>query len=93
MPLNVTVRLGEDFFVGHTRYFLKEICSDGRARITRSNDGVAFEVSDDQKTEVENDVLLQLGDRMTTKAVRLVIDAPRSKLILLGDKYRAAPPP
>ncbi len=65
--------------------------SEGNVRVSRARDGAAFEVDDQKKTKVDEGVFLQIGDRMTTKACRLMIDAPRQMLIVTGAKKRNPP--
>lgn len=91
MALVLTLRQGEDFYVDKDQYFLREIVSEGNVRVSRARDGAAFEVDDQKKTKVDEAVFLQIGDRMTTKACRLMIDAPRHMLIVTGAKKRNPP--
>ena len=93
MALVLTLRAGEDFFVDHDQFTLARIVDDAHIQLVREKDQAVFEVSTDEKTEVDEDVLVQLGDRITTKAARIAIDAPRSKILLTGVKYRISPPP
>jgi hypothetical protein len=91
MALVLTLKQGEDFYVDKDQYFLREIVSEGNVRVSRARDGAAFEVDDQKKTKVDEGVFLQIGDRMTTKACRLMIDAPRQMLIVTGAKKRNPP--
>ena len=89
MGLVISLRTGEDFFIADERYVLSAIAGT-TVRIERRRDGAAFEITNDELREIEPEVLLQTGDRMTTRAARVRIDAPRSKTILMGPKYRMA---
>ncbi len=92
MALVLTLKQGEDFYVDRDQYFLREIVSEGKVRIARARDGAAFDVDDRQKTQVDDGVFLQIGDHMTSKACRLMIQAPRQLLIVTGAKKRNPPP-
>ena len=92
MALVLTLKQGEDFYVDRDQYFLREIVSEGTVRIARARDGAAFDVDDRQKTQVDDGVFLQIGDHMTSKACRLMIQAPRQLLIVTGAKKRNPPP-
>ena len=92
MALVLTLKQGEDFYVDREQYFLREIVSEGKVRIARARDGAAFDVDDRQKTQVDDGVFLQIGDHMTSKACRLMIQAPRQLLIVTGAKKRNPPP-
>lgn len=89
MGLVISLRTGEDFFIADERYVLSGITGT-TVRLERPRDGAAFEITNDEMREIEPDVLVQTGDRMTTRAARVRIDAPRSKTILIGPKYRMA---
>lgn len=93
MALVLTLRAGEDMFVDHDQFTLSRIVDESNVRFVRERDQAVFDVSTEEKTEIDEDVLVQLGDRITTKSVRIAIDAPRSKMLLTGVKYRASPPP
>ncbi len=89
MGLVILLRAGEDFFIADERYVMSRI--DGTTlRIERPRDGAVFEITNDEMREIEPDVLVQAGDRVTTRAARVLIEAPRSKKILIGPKYRMA---
>lgn len=92
MPLVLTVRAGESFYVGDDKFTLSRIVSEDTVQMTRGRDSVIFEVTISENAELDEDVLVQLGDRITTKEARIMIDAPRSKLILSEDKYRKPKP-
>ncbi|MFO1157256.1 MAG: hypothetical protein U1E60_00300 [Reyranellaceae bacterium] len=87
MGLVISLRRGEDFFIADERYVVSEIVGT-TLRLERPRDGAAFQITNDAMREVEPQVLIQIGDRLTTKAAQVVINAPRSKTILIGPKYR-----
>jgi hypothetical protein len=68
---------------------MSRIVSADKVTILRHRDNILFEVTIFEKTEIDNDVIAQLGDRITTKAARVAIDAPRSILIVAEARYRA----
>ncbi len=92
MALVLTLKQGEDFYVDKDQYFLREIVSAGQVRVARARDGAAFDVDDQKRTQVDAGVFLQIGDHMTSKACRLMIQAPRQMLIVTGAKKRNPPP-
>jgi hypothetical protein len=97
MALVLTLRTGEAFFVAahkeiepaRDKFTMSRIVSEDKVTILRHRDKILFEVTIYEKTEIDDDVVAQLGDRITTKAARVAIDAPRSILIVAEDRYRA----
>jgi len=88
MGLVLTIRQGEDFFVDNDQFFLEKIISEDEVRIFRPKDGKKITASTKDMTDIQDDVSVQVADRITSKAARLVIEAPRTKLILTGVKFR-----
>ena len=70
MPLVITLRTGESLYVADSKFTLARIKSEDKVEIRRCTDGVVFAVSTDKKVEVEDEVFVQLGDRMTRRAAR-----------------------
>jgi sRNA-binding carbon storage regulator CsrA len=87
MALVLTVRLDESVYVQDEKYTLVQIASEDKVRLRRARDNVLFEVTIFEKTELNDDAVVQLGDRITTKVARLAIEAPRSTVILSEEKY------
>ena len=90
MALVLTMRTGESIYVNNDQFTLTRIASEDKVMMLRARDQVLFELTVSEKTEIDDDVVVQLGDRITTKAARIAIEAPRSKTILTEDKYQAS---
>lgn len=90
MALVLTLRVGVDFYVDKERYVLTAIESDRSAKLSRPRDGAVYSLTVDERSELESGVFAGLGDRITGVAVRVQLHAPRSKLLLIGDKWRAS---
>ena len=88
MGLVLTIRVKEDLYVDHEQFILRQIVSPEKVCIVRTRDGAVFEVTTAQRTLIDSEVEMQVGGYMTTKVAGLVVDAPRTKIILLGAKYR-----
>lgn len=87
MPLTLSMRGGDDFYVDDTQVILREIHSSFQAVVVL-NDGQSFKVFEDRAVEVLPGVYISMGHEDQSNMVRMVIDAPRDKLILTGRNYR-----
>jgi len=87
MPLVLTLRAGESVYVNDEKFSLTRIVSRDKVQMTRHRDNILFELTVGEGVEIDDDVIVQLGDRITMKEARIAIDAPRSKVILSEDKY------
>jgi sRNA-binding carbon storage regulator CsrA len=90
MALVLTMRTGESIYVNNDQFTLTRIESKDKVMMLRARDQILFEVTVFEGVEIDEDVVVQLGDRITTKAARISIAAPRSKTILTEDKYQAS---
>lgn len=91
MALVLTMRTGESIYVNNDKFTLTRIASENKVMMLRARDQILFEVTVFEGVEIDDDVVVQLGDRITTKAARISINAPRSKTILTEEKYGRAP--
>lgn len=87
MPLVLTVREGSGLYINDDKFSLIRIASQEKVRVKRERDQVLFEVTIFEGTEIDDDVIVQLGDRITTKVARIMITAPRSKVIASEENY------
>lgn len=90
MALVLTLKPGDDVFVNDDKFTLTKIVSDKLIYIKRDKDGQVFNITDSEWFEADPEVMFTLGDRATTKEIRLMIEAPRTKILATGDKYWAA---
>lgn len=87
MPLIITLGIDEDVFIADDRIVVKEIYGDGDIDIEAN--GEPMQIGDAEMSEVFPDVMMSAGLLANhPNFIRLVIDAPREKRILRGDKYR-----
>lgn len=86
MALILSMREGEDFFVEDCRVVVSSI--ENERHFVVVSGGQAHHVTDDKMVEVLPDVLISVGARAQSGLARLVIEAPRDKLILRGENYR-----
>ncbi len=87
MPLTLSMRCGDDFYVGDNQVILREIHSSFQSVVALSS-GQQFTVVADSAIEVLPEVFVSMGHEDQSNMVRLVIDAPREQLILTGRNYR-----
>lgn len=87
MALLMTLHPGEDVYVGDTKFVVEKILTDKHVQVRRG-DGRLFDIVHDRSVEAATDVFLAVGDRGQLNMCRLMIDAPRSMLILRGSKKR-----
>jgi hypothetical protein len=91
MPLVLSLRQGQDFYVGKERFVVDHIHNDTMFRLRHVESARKFEVSDTQSTKILDDVFVSAGARQQPMLVRLAIEAPANVLVLRGDRYRNPP--
>lgn len=93
MALVLSVKLKEDFYVGDEQYVLWLMEFPNKATVRQRSTGKTFKISDDMSTEIAPDVFVSSGDQWEpdTDTARLAFEAPKTILILRGDKYRNPP--
>lgn len=91
MGLVLSMREGEDFYVADDQFVVTEQSEDAHFKVRRVADGKEFRVTDAMAVELAPDVYAAAGEQHLKGVVRIVIDAPRDKLIIRGDKKRNPP--
>lgn len=91
MPLVLSLRQGEDFFVGKERIVVEAIHSDTEFTLRRDATGAKHRVNDRRATEIMPDVLVSAGDLHPSSFARIAIQAPKDVLVLRGDKFHNPP--
>lgn len=89
MPLVLSLRENEDFFVDDQRFEVTKIHHPMRFDVQDCAGGETFEVGSDKNTEITGDVFVSAGHHPQSSTVRVVIDAPGDVVLLRGDKKRA----
>lgn len=92
MPLVISLRTEQDFYVGNEQFVIGAIHSPRSFQVIHAASGKVFEIDDSRAVEVLPDVLLSSGDQGLPNTARLVINAPRNILVIRGDAYRNPPP-
>ena len=90
MPLVLSMRQNDDFYVGESQFLVTRIYDETSFTLERAEPAKTFEITEDEAVEVQRDVFVSAGDLFQRGIVRAVIEAPRSLLILRGEKYRAS---
>lgn len=90
MPLVLSLRVGQDFFVGDEQVTISKIVGHSRFEVVVTSSGRTYTVSDQEATELRElpDVYLSAGDRPQLGLARVAIDAPREIPILRGEALR-----
>lgn len=88
MALVLRLRPGEDFYVDHQHFLLDAIIDEKRAILRHGTRRI--EIDFDHDTEILPGVHVTLGERRSTIALPISIDAPRQVAILSGQNYRAS---
>jgi hypothetical protein len=92
MPLVLSLRQGDDFYVGKRR--VEVWACTGRVKFQlKLDNGVVFNVSDEESIEILDDVFVSAGNRAGRPQHGIAcvsIDAPREISIVRGDRYREA---
>jgi hypothetical protein len=91
MPLVLSLRKGDDFYVGSSHFVLCDVLSDTQLEIESATTGKKFTITHTRQTEIMPDVMVSAGGRQRAVVARVVIDAPRDLLVVRGDKWRNPP--
>jgi len=86
MALILTLKEGEKFYVDDDPIRIKKVYSGDHA-VVETSDGRLVDVMDDRMVEVLDDVLVSLGLSYQSGWARVVIEAPKEKLILREKNY------
>jgi hypothetical protein len=86
MPLTLSLREGDDFYVADKQVFVAY--RSGRFTFTLAAGDQMFKIGEEEATEIMPDVFISSGDRPQHGIARVVIDAPKSMRILKGDRWR-----
>jgi sRNA-binding carbon storage regulator CsrA len=92
MPLVLTLRVGEEVFVGERPFRLQQLLTAGAKSAVKMLDvggEKEHRLIAGESREVLPNVFMSVGDRTTSVSARITIQAPRSVVILSGEKYRA----
>lgn len=87
MALVMTLKEGEEFYIGDVPYVVDEITGRTSFVVMECDGGKRWAVTDQRATEISDDVFLSAGVSHTSNLVRLAFDAPRSLPILRGSRY------
>ncbi len=87
MPLVLSLKEGDDFYVADRRVVVDRIISMTQV-LVRTDAGDIHTIVDDKMTEVFPDVLISVGPGHGINAIRLVIAAPVHMKILRGSIER-----
>ena len=89
MPLILSMKEGEDFYVGDIRVVVKTIYDQDHFLIgVEEVSYVEYDVLDDKAVEILPDVMVSAGNRAHSGVARVAISAPLDHTILRGRKYR-----
>jgi hypothetical protein len=91
MPLVLSLRKGDDFYIGNSQFVLCDMSSDTQFQIESARTGQKFTITHTRQTEIMPDVMVSAGEKPHPMLARVVIDAPRDLLVVRGDKWRNPP--
>lgn len=89
MPLVLSLKEGDDFWVDDQQIVVSKIEHGARFWVTVEGAGKSHEITDTKSREVRPDVFVSAGEFFKYGMIRVVIEAPRTIEILRGDRYRA----
>ena len=90
--LILSLRPGQDFFVGDEQIVVNRILGEAHYQVTLNSTGRRVDVTDRECVEILPDVFLQSAGRAQLGVARIAIDAPREITIIRGDRYREGRP-
>jgi hypothetical protein len=88
MPLVLSLKEGDDFWVNDQQIVVGKIESGSQFWVSATGSDKEHEITDAKAREVRPDVFVSAGGFLKYGMVRVVIEAPRSIEILRGDRYR-----
>lgn len=88
MPLVLSLKPGDDFWVRQTQVVVADIENANRFWVRVAGNPKPVEITDSEATEVVPDVFVSSGGFYKYGMVRLAIEAPQEIEILRGDRYR-----
>lgn len=92
MPLIMSLKKGQDFYIGDRRFIITDVVSDVEFTVRDEQTRRDFKITDKRSTEVMPDVFISAGEKVQTLIARVAVDAPPSLIVVRGDKYREPPP-
>ena len=91
MALVLTLREGEDFYIGNDQVVLEKIHSETEFSLRRARDDAVIRITEGRSAQLFRGVFVSAGARGQLGLSRIAIEAPRSVMILRGDLYRQPP--
>jgi len=88
MPLVMSLKPGEDFFVGDERVIVGSIQGKTRFEVVVERTGVKYRISEEEAVELMPEVYVSSGPRPTAGVAKVAIEAPKEITILRGERYR-----
>lgn len=88
MALVLSLRVGHDFFVAGEQVIVSAIHDPFKFNLKIVASGRVFQITDQEATEIMEEVFVSAGDRPQNGLARVAINAPRAIEILRGDRYR-----
>lgn len=86
MALVLSLRSGQDFIVGETRFLVERVHDDRHFRVRNVDLGKSFNITDEHATEIMNGVFVSAGDNSPLGVARVVVDAPRAIKVSRGER-------
>ena len=91
MPLVLSLKKSQDFYVGDERFVVTAVTSQTTFTLRHDQSGKVFKVTDAKQVEVAPQVWVSAGEKPEAMVARVSIEAPISMLIIRGDKKRNPP--
>lgn len=91
MGLVLSLHKGQDFYVEDVRVVVQEINDDSTFTL-RAVNGDPVKVTRDFRVELFPDVFVSASQKVEPDVAKVVIEAPRSIGVILGDLYRHPKP-
>lgn len=92
MALVLSLRRGQDFYVGDEQFVVTAIHSETSFSLLHVPSEKTHRITETEAVEVCPDVFVSAGEKPEAMVARVAIRAPRERLIVRGDKRRNPPP-
>lgn len=88
MALVLSLKYGEDFFVGDRRVTILQGNSYRKVAV-ETDEGHKFQLESERMQEIFDGVMVSVSPEANGGMARVIVEAPRTVPILRGDKYRS----
>lgn len=88
MALVLSLKQGDDIYVGDSQFVVSRIDDGSSMELTETASKKKHQIRDTEMCEIATDVFVSTSGLFRLGAIRVVFEAPREIVILNGDRFR-----